>query len=125
MKQHHQVQWDNIVPKQILEWEDGPEERAVLLVPRFRKGPLARWLQPRLKRPFMRVSLDEFGSFVWKRIDGRSSYSELHTAMTSHFGEKLQESDERLQKFLTTLQHNQFAELLMPVDEDVAETKPA
>jgi len=106
-------------------WEDGPEDGAVLLVPRFRKGPLAKWLQPRLKRPFMRVSLDELGSFVWKRIDGKNTYSEIHKAMKAHFGEKLSESDERLQKFLSILQNNQFAELMMPIEDELVDGKPS
>lgn len=117
MNQHHQAQWDNVIPRKIVDSEDGPDGGAVLLVPRFRKGPLAKWLQPRLRKPFIRVKLDDLGSFVWKRIDGNCDYSKLLVEMTGEFGEKLEHADERLQKFLTLLQNNDFADLVVLAEE--------
>lgn len=106
--------WDDLIPKKSIGWEDGSDGGAVLLVPRFRKGPLARWLQPRLKRPYIRVRLDEFGSFVWRLIDGKNSFNQISKSMSGEFGDKIAPADERLQKFLTLLQRNNFAELFMP-----------
>lgn len=103
-----------IVPRRLVEWEDGQNELAVLLVPRFRKGIFAKWLQPRLKKPYIKVSLDEFGSFIWRRIDGRTCFSEMTKFMEEKFGERISPSEERLQKFLLILQQNGFVELLMP-----------
>jgi len=119
MTQHHQPQWHNVVPKRVIDSEDGPDGGAVLLVPRFRKGPFAKWLQPRLKRPHIRVKLDDFGSFVWRKIDGKSSFCTISKAMTDEFGERITPADERLQKFLTLLQRNKFAELYTPVDDSI------
>ena len=114
MNQHHQAQWDNIVVKQLMEWKDGSENRAVLLVPRFRWGPLAKWLQPRLKKPHIHVKLDDIGSFVWKRCDGKSTYSEIAKAMREEFGQKTEPAEERLKAFLLLLQKNKFARLYKP-----------
>jgi hypothetical protein len=97
-----------------MEWEDGPENRAVLLVPKFRWGPLARWLQPRLKRPFVRLKLDDIGSFVWKRFDGRTTFDDIVKAMRDEFGEKAEPAEERLKKFLVLLMKSKFVELYQP-----------
>jgi hypothetical protein len=114
MSQHHQVQWDKVIAKPAIDWEDGPEGQAVLLVPRFRKGPLAKWLQPRLKRPHIRVKLDKVGSFVWKRLDGDADFSKLIGEMRTEFGEKIEPAEERLQKFFTILHKDKFVELFQP-----------
>jgi hypothetical protein len=122
MNQHLQAQWDNVIPRKIVESENGPKGGAVLLVPRFRKGPLAKWLQPRLKRPFIKVNLDDMGSFVWTHIDGEKNYACILSEMRSKFGEEFAEPDIRLQKFLTVLSHNKFADLVVPVEHEPEKT---
>ncbi len=117
MSQHHQASWTDVIAKHAIDWEDGPDGGAVLLVPRFRKGPLARWLQPKLRRPHIRVRLDEFGSFVWRTLDGGTPFQQVVEAMRTHFGEKIEPADERLQKFLTILVKDKFVELFKPAGE--------
>ncbi len=51
-------------------------DRAVVLVPKFRAGPLARWMA-RLGRPNFRVRLDAEGSFVWAQCDGGTTVIEI------------------------------------------------
>lgn len=105
------MSWSQVIAKRIVESKDGPDGRAVLLVPRFRKGLTARWLQPRLKRPYVNVNLDDYGSFVWQRIDGTSDFARICGEMMEKFGDKLPQAEDRLQKFLTILQRNKFIEL--------------
>ena len=122
MSQHHPQRWHNVVATRNVEWEDGPEGGAVLLVPRFRKGPLAKWLQPKLKRPHIKVKLDEIGSFAWHMMDGRTPFYKLVEAMKEHFGERVEPADERLRKFMTILYKEKFVKLEAPL-EDCKETK--
>ncbi len=117
MSQHHQAQWSNIVVERKVGWEDGQNDMAVLLIPKFRKWPLAKWLQPRLKKPHIRVKLDEIGSFVWKQLDGRKTFALIAQAMREHFGEKAEPAEDRLKKFLLTLRNNKFVELYQPAPE--------
>lgn len=114
MNQHHQAQWADVIVKRTIGWEDGQDNMAILLVPRFRKGPLAKWLQPRLKRPFMRVKLDEIGSFVWKSCDGNKNFKVVAQAMEERFGSKVIPVEERLKQFLITLKKDKFIELFTP-----------
>ena len=116
MKKKKVTDWSRIIAKQLVSWEGGPQGWAVLLVPRFRKGLLAKWLQPRLKKPFIKISLDEIGDFVWKKIDGKKHFSEIAGLMKSELGQKAEPVDERLQKFLIILSQNKFAELLAPTE---------
>lgn len=106
--------WSGIITKKLVDWEDGPDGGAVLLVPKFRRGPLARWLQPRLKKPFIRVKLDTIGSFVWRRLIAGETFDEIVAEMNSHFGEKAHPTEERLKKFLAILYKDKFIELLSP-----------
>ena len=117
MNQHRQVPWSDIIIERKIGWEDGPESRAVLLIPRFRWGPLAKWLQPRLKRPFIKVKLDDIGSFVWKSCDGKATFTDIAGAMREKFGEKTEPAEDRLKKFLLTLRNNKFIELYQPTSQ--------
>lgn len=109
-----QTDWNAVVARRNIEWEDGPEGGAVLLVPRFRRGPFAWWLQPRLRNKHIRVKLDEIGSFVWRQFDGRRRFDEIVSAMQSHFGPKVEPASDRLKKFCAILYKDKFVELLAP-----------
>ena len=117
MSRHLQVQWSDVVPRRTIGWEDGPDGGAVLLVPRFRRGPLARWLQPRLKRPYIRVKLDEIGSFAWRKMDGSTSFASIVEAMKKEFQDRVNPAEDRLSKFLTILYRNKFVQLYKPSGE--------
>jgi hypothetical protein len=83
-------------------------EKVVLLRPRFIKGPFARWLQPRLRRPYFRVRLDDLGSFVWKLCDGMTKVSEIVTQLEAHFGEGEPQLAKRLAHFFYELERGQM-----------------
>jgi hypothetical protein len=103
MNQHHPQQWSNVVATRIIEWEDGPDGGVVLLIPRFRRGPLAKWLQPKLKRPYFRVKLDDIGTSAWRRMDGSTQFHKIVGEMKKEFGEKVEPAEDRLKKFMTLL----------------------
>lgn len=114
MSQHRPQQWHNVIATRTIGWEDGLDGGAVLLVPRFRKGPLAKWLQPKLRRPFIRVKLDEIGSFTWRSLDGKTSFADVVRSLKDHFGEKVEPAEERLRMFMTILYRDKFVQLEAP-----------
>lgn len=105
----------NVVPKRLVESKEGPDGRTLLLVPRFRKGFFAKWLQPRLKKPYINVKLDEIGSFVWNRIDGVNTVEQIALAMQSELGKKAEPVKKRLDFFLINLYKNKFVEYLQKI----------
>ncbi len=100
-------------PQQVVNAEIN-DTRVVLLRPRFISGPLARWLQPRLKKPYFRVHLDDIGSFVWKLCDGQTTVGQIIAAMHVRFGENQKALEERLHRFLGELERGQMIRFRPP-----------
>jgi len=93
-------------------------ELVVLLRPRFTHGPLAWWLQPRLRNPFLRVRLDALGSFVWARCDGRTTVVEILRQMETELGGTQLQLERRLLVFLRQLERGEMVRLrTTPVDD--------
>ncbi len=101
-------------PRRLVGHEDTEDGRVVVLRPRFMRGPLAWWLQPRLTRPHFRVKLDEIGSFVWSRCDGHRTVGDIAAAMERQFGESAEKAAERLNMFLGELCRGGMIEMDRP-----------
>ncbi len=95
-------------PRPLVESERSPEDHVVLLRPKFRRGPLARWLQPRLRRPYFRLELDEIGTFVWDRLDGQTTVAAIADAARARFGARIEPVNERVGLFLRQLEQGKF-----------------
>jgi hypothetical protein len=93
-------------------------ERVVLLRPRFVRGPLAWWLQPILPHPHLKVHLDEVGSFVWNRCDGRTTVAEIAAAMETELGERVSPALDRLALFLRQLEGGRLIRMRLPEADD-------
>ncbi len=99
------------VPRACVGHEADDEPGTVrLLVPRFRASWL-QWLQKRLRKPHIKVKLDEIGSAVWQLIDGKRMVVEIGEELERHFGEKIHPTNERLGFFFSHLRRNKFVEL--------------
>ncbi len=79
----------------------------VLLLPRFRSGPAARWIQPRLRpeRAHIRVRLDPHGTFVWRCVDGRTTVGEIIARFEAAHPDQ-NEVPGRVWMFLTAMERN-------------------
>ena len=99
-----------MIPVRTSEWREG-EGAVTLLVPRFGRGRFGAFLERRFRpRPY-RVQLDDVGSFIWKRCDGKSRVDEIGTSMRDEFGERVEPVEERLVKFLKNLLRGRFVRL--------------
>ena len=79
-----------------------------ILIPRFTNKILANLFMPRLKAPYIKMNLDEFGSEAWLQIDGVKKVDEIAKNLFDKFGEKIDPVEERLTKFLTQLYNYKF-----------------
>jgi len=100
-----------LTPVQRVPWETGESGAVVVLVPKFRNEILVRWLVPHLKYPVVRVKLDALGSFVWKLCDGKTTVGEMADRMTVEFGDTAASAQERIRKFLLTLEKSDLVNL--------------
>lgn len=73
-----------------------------ILVPRFDGRILGRFLMPRLKKPYFRIRLDVFGSFVWEALDGETTVASIaERFLLANPGEDM--ALERVALFIRTL----------------------
>lgn len=54
------------------------------------------------------IDLDDYGSFVWKAIDGTQSVYQIGELIKEHYGEKANPLYERLVKYMQILRNNKF-----------------
>jgi len=54
------------------------------------------------------IHLDEMGSFIWPRLDGKLTVSELGELVKEQFGEKAEPLYERLSKYISILKSYGF-----------------
>ena len=91
------------IPARAIDYEVDEAGRVILLRPKFMKGILARFLQPRIKFKYFRVKLDEFGSKTWEAIDGNKNIAEVADALYDAFGDAVEPRYERVAKFIHSL----------------------
>ena len=92
-----------LCPRQLVGWEPGENDRVVVLVPKFRNRFAVKWVMPRLSKPYVRVKLDQLGSFTWKQCDGKTTVAEIADRMKKEFGETAEPVDERVPAFVLKL----------------------
>ncbi|MCI5597123.1 MAG: PqqD family peptide modification chaperone [Lachnospiraceae bacterium] len=88
------------------EWS---EEKGVVVIKVENKG-FYNWVAQKLfKRPrFSYISLDEFGSFVWKQMDGTKTIYEIAGKVKEEFGEKAEPLYERISQYFQILYRNHY-----------------
>lgn len=73
------------------------------------KGIADRIAQKVFHKPKVsRIELDDFGSFVWREMNGEKSIYEIGQAVHRRFGAKAEPLYERLSKFMKILHDNHF-----------------
>ncbi len=54
------------------------------------------------------IKLDEYGSFLWKEIDGEHTVGQLAQRMKEQFGDQAEPLYDRLVKYMQILRNNEF-----------------
>jgi len=107
----HGVDFMTLIPVRVLESEDGSRDgQIVVLQPRYPSGLLGRFLQPRLGpgKRFIRIPLEDRGSFLWRHADGKRSVGELAGLFAGEFAEDTREAPQRVATFLYHMLENGF-----------------
>lgn len=100
-------------PRRNLEWESREGDLVTLVVPKFKNRWILRWFVPLLAKPNIRVKLDKFGSYLWRRCDGEATVKEIGEGMAAEFGEPLDSLYDRIGKFIQKLARDNFLILNM------------
>ena len=107
-KLNSSINYLELTPKRIYEHEIEPSGKVSVLVPKFRNKFLVSVFMKRLKSPYIKAKLDEFGSLTWIEMDGSKKVIDISKILTDKFGDKVQPVNERLTKFLTQLYKYNF-----------------
>jgi hypothetical protein len=107
-KRRGEINLLDLIPCRMIEYEMNEDVIVTLQAPRFKSAFMRRWVQPRLKRPFLRVELDEIGSSVWMLCDGNRKIKDIAELMQRRFGEKIEPCYERLGLFFQQLEAARF-----------------
>jgi hypothetical protein len=102
----------DLKPVRNIGWEDADGEKVILLVPKFHNKFFVKWIVPNLAKPNFRVSLDEYGSFVWQRCDGSATVGEIADALKVKYGETAEPRYDRTARFVQQFLREKF--LLLP-----------
>lgn len=105
----------DLIPVRLFNHEQREEGKLNILLPRFRRNWLARYLAPLNKKEFIRIKLDQFGSATWLLIDGKKNVLEISRELENIYPEKLDpptETAERVNKFMSVLYQQRFISFL-------------
>ena len=99
------------IPVQQIEWQENPETNLIIILkPKFNNKFLRKYFLAQLKSPNFRVNLDEYGSRVWKLIDGRRTVLQIADSLKDTHGESVEPVYERVGNFMRSLENNKFIE---------------
>ncbi|NOZ85031.1 MAG: PqqD family protein [Deltaproteobacteria bacterium] len=104
----------DVIAKRKIAWleEDG---KVVLLVPKFSDGFFGRLMKRLAISSEAKVKLDELGSYVWHRLDGKNTLMGIAAALEEEFGDKADSAKDRVGLFLTKLYREGWISLLKKV----------
>ena len=102
------LNWLDLVPEVVREWERSGDGMVVLLKPKFSHPFFSRHVLPRLKRPNYKLKLDAIGTFIIENCDGQTSVRALGEKLKQQFGESIEPLFDRLQFFMQQLENNRM-----------------
>lgn len=80
------------------------DESGIVTIHVENRGIMKRITQILLKKPRVsHIHLDEIGSYVWLKIDGKSTVGDIALPFEAHFGERVHPTYERLGQYFSIL----------------------
>jgi hypothetical protein len=92
----------------VFEEENG---RITVLLPRKQNGFVARFFPQRLLISNFKLHLDDYGTYVWKQINGCKTVFEIAHELKQQFGAEIEPVYERLGLFINLLAQRQLITL--------------
>ena len=89
------------------DWSQG--EDGIVTIHMIHRGFYASIAQKFFHTPRVsHIKLDEYGSFLWKQIDGTRTVGQLALGMKEQFGDGAEPLYDRLVKYMQILRNNEF-----------------
>jgi len=113
-KKKPQINLLDLIPFKKVNSEKDEKGLEIILRPKFVKGPFKKWLQPRLKRPYFKIHLDELGTSVWELIDGKRTVEQISALLRENLGEKIEPCEQRVCMFIQQLKSGDMIDYIFP-----------
>jgi hypothetical protein len=107
----HGVDYLELIPVRRFESQEDPiREQIVVLMPRYRDFLFGRLVQPHLGpgKRFLRIPLEDRGSFLWRLCDGQRTVADLTAAFTDQFPADTDDAPRRVSIYLHAMYDNGF-----------------
>ena len=101
----------DLIPLHTIGYETKEDGCVNILLPRFKNNLLAHVMEAFNRKKIIHIKLDEFGTATWLIIDGKRSVTKICEKLNEEFPDKLKpanETEERVNKFLTVLYQQRF-----------------
>lgn len=86
------------------------EGKLILLI--TNKGISNRIAQKLFRKPkITSITIDSYGEFIWKRIDGKNTIYDIGCMIRDEFGEEAEPLYERLCMYFRTIQNNELIDM--------------
>ena len=104
-----------------LKWTE--DENGIITLHRTHTTFTDRLAHKITKKPLRQshITLEAFGSFLWKNMDGRTTLRDLANMLKDEFGEKAEPLYPRLEKYVVTLKNNKLIFWILPENPRRAE----
>jgi hypothetical protein len=90
----------DLAPKRRAEWEE-QESRVVVLRPEPTTTGARLWIDRLLHQlSARRIRLDEYGSCVWRHVDGQRTVADIAAVLRDQFGDAVEPAEERVGKLI-------------------------
>ena len=106
-----------------LKWTE--DENGIITLHRTHTTFTDRLAHKITKKPLRQshITLEEFGSFLWKIMDGRTTLRDLADQLKEEFGESIEPLYPRLEKYMVVLKNNKLIFWELPERPEVQERK--
>ncbi|MFH1936338.1 MAG: hypothetical protein ABIK52_02090 [Bacteroidota bacterium] len=101
----------DLIPVRLLNHEPRDDGNLNILLPRFKKPWLARFMAPLKRKEFIRIKLDQSGSATWMLINGIRPVRTICEELEKENPGKMQpgsETIDRVNKFISILYQQRF-----------------
>ena len=98
----------DLIPVQKIKYEENKNGLITILKPKFKNKFMLKYVVPKLKNPSFKVNLDEFGSFVWEHIDGKTTVKEIGEQLKEKFKDDIEPLYDRLSVYIHSIYRYQF-----------------
>lgn len=93
----------DLTPLRQFQHETAQNGTVVVLIPKFKGWLSSRILQPLVRHPYIRLSLDKPGSATWLLCDGRNNVKSICNKLEAHFGDQVRPVRDRVTTFISQL----------------------